>query len=142
MSAANVTDIPYIQKENKPKRSRKWLWIGIALGIVAFLCTTVTVLAVVTGFNMTSVGALIYSYFTVGSGTYSVFSVGGYSTNEASNSLAQLILPIFAAMFIIFYAFKSLAQDYSAGGFMRTALIFVVGAVMLVAVIYILSQLT
>lgn len=146
MSVVNVTDIQYIQNENnqtiKPKRNKRWLWIGVALGVLAFLCSTVTVLAVITGFNITSVGATIYSYFTVGSGTYTLFSVGGYSTNEASNSLAQTILPIFAIMFVIFYGLRSLAQSVGFEGFVKTMLVFVVGSVMLGAIVIILSQLT
>ena len=125
-----------VMPQKKRKLQLKW-WLVSVIVLVMFLLSTVSVYAVITGFNFTQVGATSFNEQSVGNpwGSMSLMLVGGYSTNEKSNSIAQLIIPVLAFLAVILYAFRSLAQDYGLEGFIKTAVIFVVGTVMFVMVI-------
>ncbi len=124
---------------------RKWYfryWYVPFIAMALFCIFTVQIYAYLTGFNTESVGATLYSVFSVGQTTYTQYFVGGYSTNESTNSLAQNIMPVIAVVMIIFYALRSLAQSEGFEGFLKTALLIVVGSALLLAVVTILANLT
>jgi hypothetical protein len=123
------------------KKYYRSLWI-LPISIVIFLLSSVTVYAYLTGYNSESVGQAIYTIFSVGQTSYGSFVVGGYSTNQASNSMAQNVLPAVAVVIVIMYAFKNMSQDTGFEGFLRTTLIIVIGAALLYNVVQILAALT
>ena len=138
-----MSDVAVVCYENKrEKKSLKRWWMVPVIILVLFCIIATPAYAVITGFNLNQVGDTVYSWMTVGSGNYTYFAVGGYSTNEKSNTLAQTVLPILAVIFVVFYALRSLAQTNGFQGFIQTAMIFVIGSIVLGAVVMILSQLT
>jgi hypothetical protein len=136
----NVMVIPY---EKRKKFQLKW-WIIPLIVTLLFIMTTVSVYAIIVGFNTVSVGSVSYSTMTVGNtwAGAALYLVGGYSTNEKSNTIAQLIFPVLAFLFIILYAFRSLANEQGFSGFIKTAFIIMIGAVFFGALVIILNQLT
>lgn len=126
----------------KRKDILKRLGLSPVLIALLFLFFTVPIYAVITGFNFTEVGAAIYSTFSVGATTFASYSVGGYSTNEASNTLAQTLFPIIGVVIIIGWGLKALAHTDGLDGFIKTMLVFVLGAILLGAIVVILGQLT
>lgn len=123
------------------KRSLFRYWIVPLLVTILFLLCTVTVYGYLTGFNIFNVGASSYSYFSVGESGILYF-VGGYSTNEASNTLAQTVLPILAVVAIICYGIRNYLLECGLSGFLWSMLIFVVGAILLGMIVSILATLT
>jgi hypothetical protein len=131
-------------EETLVKKKTLWrkYWYIMPIIFVLFVAGSIPVYAYITGYNVETVGQTLYNLFSVGSGVYALMVVGGYSTNQVSNSLAQNILPVIAVVVIIMYAFKSMLLESGFTGMLKTLLLIVVGAIMLGAVVVILSQLT
>lgn len=132
-----------LHQKKRNKLPFKW-WLVTAVVLLAFILSTVSVFAVITGFNFYQVGATSYTTMAIGDpwAAMTLYLVGGYSTNERSNTVAQVVIPAMAFLAIIIYALRSFVQQYSFEGFIKTVIIIIVGAVMFSAVVYILSQLT
>jgi hypothetical protein len=130
-----------LENPKQNKRSRKY-WIIPIIVLCLFMMTTVSIYAVIVGFNLNLVGSTIYSLLSVGDTTFTAFMVGGYSTNETSNSLARIILPILAVIAVLLYALKGVAQEQGFGGFIKVAMVLVIGSIFLGAIVSILQALT
>lgn len=130
--------------ETVVKKKTLWqrYWYVMPIVFVLFMIGAMPVYAYLTGYNVETIGQTVYNLFSVGSGTYVLMVVGGYSTNQMSNSIAQNILPVIAVVVIIMYAFKSMLLESGFVGMLKTLLLIVVGSIMLGAVVVILSQLT
>jgi hypothetical protein len=145
MVGMSDTAVAYYENKQEKKSLKRWWMVPIIILVLfCIIATPAYAVVVITGFNLNQVGETVYSWMTVGSGNYTYFAVGGYSysTNEGTNSLAQTILPVLAVIFVVFYALRSLAQTNGFYGFIQTAMIFVIGSIVLGAVVMILSQLT
>lgn len=126
----------------KKKRFLQKYWYALPIVAVMLLVGSIPIYAVITGFSVTSVGQTIFNYYLVGSGTFAMYSAGGYSTNQMSNSIAQSIYPVIAVAMILLIALKSYLLENGLVGLIKTLLLIVVGSVMLGAIVVILSQLT
>lgn len=124
---------------------RRWYqkyWYTPILVAITLIIATVPIYGYLTGYNLFDVGQSILNTYTVGDGTFNLMIVGGYSTNEASNSLAQKIIPIFAVVAIILYALKGLLLSENFTDYIWTLLAIVIGSVFLVIIVQMLAQLT
>jgi hypothetical protein len=124
---------------------RRWYqkyWYTPILVAITLIIATVPIYGYLTGYNIFDVGQSVLNTYTVGDGTFNLMIVGGYSTNEASNSLAQNIIPVFAVVAVILYALKSLILSEGITDYFWTLLAIVVGSVFVVIIVQILAQLT
>lgn len=130
--------------KRKSKLWQRW-WLVPLIVTLLFIVVAVPVSAVImieNGWNI--VGQTVFGELKVGLDGSPLYVVGlnNWSTNEESNTLAQSVLPVLAVVFVVMYAFRSLAQTTGLEGFIQTAMVFVIGSIVLGAVVLILSQLT